>query len=194
MLIYDRCAAAGTQPGGAGFNHRQGSAQVADAPRGFDAHPLADHGAHQADIFYGRSTSCEAGGGFDEIASLFQGDLADQALLSVCQVAGFEDHFADHTVRLADLHHGSDLAAHERLIAGLQGTHVDDHVDLTCAARDCILRLEKLDRGGVLPKRKADGGADAHRAALQELDAVLDLCRVNGDHGEAVRRWPRRSV
>ena len=73
-------------------------------------------------------------------------------------------------------------------IAGFEGAHVDDHVDLAGAVEHGAARFVPLDVGSGGAERESDHGTDANTAPRERPGAQRDPHRVDADGRETELR------
>ena len=121
---------------------------------------LVEAVAQQLDVLDRGALRPDARGRLDEVHAGLLADLAGHPLHLGRQVAGLDDRLDDHLpapgVDAVHAHRADDageLVAHEAELAGEEGRHVDDHVDLVGAALHRLVGGERLGRAACRRRR-----------------------------------------
>ena len=175
-----------TDAGHAQVDVAQGVLQRADAAGRLDADARADLAHHELHVRERGAAGSKARGGLDKVRTDLAGDGAEAALLRVGEVAVLKDDLGENALFPAEGDDGGHLPLHVVQVSGLELRQVHDVVDLVRAVLDGQARLQELDVDARLPEREADGRADVHGRAAQELLDPAHGRGVDGRHGEPI--------
>ena len=89
-------------------------------------------------------------------------------LLVVGQVGVLEDDLDDGAALVGDVDDGLDVGLDVRVAARLEGSDLDDHVELRRAVGERLPRFEHLRLGPMVPVRETDHGPDRHIRAGED--------------------------